>query len=769
MALLPPRKKFGSNLRPVQTRTTEPDTVSDPWLDKAREAFEASTSFIDTNYRKNWEDSIAHFQSRHMQGSKYFSETYKYRSKMFRPKTRSTGRQLEAATAAAFFSQLDILSHEPEDDKDPLSLAGSALRQELINYRLSRKGQIPWFQVCVGAMQEVFIYGLVVSKQFWEYQEREVQDEFGEQQKEKIKDQPDIKLCPIENIRFDPASEWTDVVNTSPYFISMESMRIGEVKAKIKSGEWEKVEDKILMSARNQALDPIRQARSGEKEDETDPHFSKALSDFDIVWVHENFLKEGLEDYHCYTLGTVAKLTKPRKLQEVYLHGVRPFVAGTCMIQPHISVPDSPAHLSKSLNKEANEIANTRLDNVKLALHKRYLVKRGKQVDLQSLVRNAPASITLVNDVEGDVKPFEFNDVTSSSYAEQDRINNDMDDLMGSFSQGSVSTNRKLNETVGGMAMLRGSSNSMTQYVIRVFSETWVEKVLNQVDMLEQHYESNMDLLNLMGRRAGIEKYGIPISKEMLMAPSQIMVNIANSAMDPMVRLQAFTSAMDMYAKFRQIMPPDMDPEPVKAYIFGLLGFRDASRFSVDSENPQLAQAMQTIQQLQQALEGKQMEMESKEKIETAKLMQSGEEIDKKLSAEIQIADQRNEVDLHIAEMSKNDGQDGKVESHHALELIKIDKQGELESMRSAVQQDTEIKKATLQGAVQIEISRINAMSKAAEKTEQASQAATNVSVMERIMDTQSKLLQVISAPRDFIRGKDGRVSGSVPRVSEVN
>src|SRR6185436_16972706 len=161
------------------------------------------------------------------------------------------------------------------------------------------------------------------------------------------------------------------------------------------------------------------------------------------------------------------------------------------------------------------------------------------------LVRNAAGSVTLVNDVEGDVRELEFNDVTASAYAEQDRINNDMDELLGSFSQGSVQTNRKLNETVGGMAMIRGASNAMTQYLIRIFSETWVEKVLNQVDMLEQYYESDMNLLNLMARRADIGKYGVQeITKELLMVPSQIVVNVANSAMDPMIRLQAFNQAV---------------------------------------------------------------------------------------------------------------------------------------------------------------------------------------------------------------------------------
>lgn len=685
--VLPPRKKSGSNHRQINTRTNEAKVDNDPWLTRAREAFDTSTTFIDTNYRKDWENSILHFQNKHMQGSKYLSESYKYRSKMFRPKTRATGRQIEAATAAAFFSQLDIMSHEPEDDKDPLSLAGSALRQELINYRLSRKGQIPWFQVCVGASQEAYIYGIVSSKQFWDYQDKEIDvpavmdgiqamDENGKpatiKQKVKIKDQPDIKLYPIENIRFDPAAEWTDVVNSSPYFIAMEPMRIGDVRLKMESGEWERIEEDVLFSARNASYDSTRQTRGGDKEDETDPKFSNSLSDFDIVWVHENFMRIGGEEVQYYTLGTLARLSKPKPLKEAYLHDIRPFVVGTSVIQPHSSIPDSPVHLSKGLQKEANEISNSRQDNVKLVLNKRYLVKRGKQVDLQSLVRNAPASVTMVNDVQGDVLPLEFQDVTGSAYAEQDRVNNDMDDLMGSFSQGSVQTNRKLNETVGGMAMLRGSSNAMTQYVIRVFSETWVEKVLNQLDMLEQHYESDINLLNLMAKRANIQKYGIQqVTKDLLMVPSQVVVNVANSAMDPMIRLQAFTQAMQTYAEFREKMPPDMDPEPIKAYIFGLLGFRDASQFSVDPQgNPEMVAAQEMIQQLQQALESKEMELRSKEDIEAAKLEQKEMQSERDAKLKAYLAEMQGEIDLFIAEMGNQASMDQNMSSETTKRMI---------------------------------------------------------------------------------------------------
>ena len=628
---------------PVTARTINKQVETSPkdaWLEKAKEAYNTSTSFIDTNYRKDWEDSIAHFQSRHMSGSKYYSDRYALRSKGFRPKTRSIIRNIEATTAAAFFSQLDVIDFEAEDDSDEFQEAGASLRQELLNYRLTGKKQIPWFMTCIGAMQEVQVYGLVGSKQFWDYQETDGR---------KVRDQPDIKLYPIENLRFDPAAEWTDVVNSSPYFIAMVPMRIGEVKKKMEDGIWEKLDDRQLMNDRNASFDSTRSARKADKEDDTDPKFTKALSDFDIVWVHENFMRLDGE-IHYYTLGTTARLSKPRPLKEVYLHNIRPFVIGTCMVEPHKAIPDSPVHISKPTQKAANDIDNLRKDNVQLVLNKRFLVKRGKQVDLQSLVKNAPGSVTLVNDIEKDVFPMEFNDVTASSFAEQDRINVDFDEITGGFSTGTVSTNRKLGETVGGLSMLKGSANFMAQYVIRVFSETWVEPVLNQIDELEQNYESDVNLLTRLYKRAGIKE--IPLNKDLLMTPARVTVNIANSAMDPMVRLQAFTQAMQLYAQFRAQMPPDLDPAPIKSYIFGLLGFRDASRFSVDMQDPQLQALLQENQQLKGLLEGKQMEMESKEKIETAKLVHDEEESEKERALKVYLADMKNEVDLFVADMT---------------------------------------------------------------------------------------------------------------------
>ncbi len=595
-------------------------------LKYAKNAFDVSTTYIDTNYRRRWDDNLRLFNNKHPLGSKYYSDAYKYRSKGFRPKTRSVTRAAEAAAATAFLSNRDAISVDPLSTRNDKQRASAELREYLLNYHLQHT--IPWALTCVGGMQDAQVNGVVCSKQYWELEHKETvmqtENEFGEMVEKKerliVKDAPKIDLIPVENIRIDPGSDWRDPVNTSPYVILMLPMRVDDIKQRIESGEWELVSDNQLSAAKSKGTDTTKQAREEDQEDSQTVKYSDELNDFDLVWVHENFVRINGEEYTYYTLATEAILSKPAKLGDVYWHNVRPVVIGNCIVETHRIYPNSPVELGAGLQQEANEIRNSRLDNVRLAMNKRYIVKRGSQTDLKSLVRNAAASVTMATDVN-DVKAMEFNDVTGSSFAEQDRINVDYDELLGSFSTGSVNTNRKLNETVGGMAMLRNSANSLTQYLIFIFSETWVEKVLRQLDMLIQSYESDEELINTAIVELGLkEKYGVEqVDDELMLQRATVTVNISNSSTDPILRLDQFTSAMKIYAEISQNPPPGIDMMEVKKEIFSFLGYRDGRRFIEKEEiNPTIQQMQQVIQDLQSKVESKELEL--MQKMETEKM-----------------------------------------------------------------------------------------------------------------------------------------------------
>ncbi|MDH3981291.1 MAG: hypothetical protein OES84_00145 [Kiritimatiellaceae bacterium] len=659
-----------------------------PWLEKASMAFEVSTSYVDNNYRAQWEKNISLFKSKHPAGSKYHSDSYRFRAKQFRPKTRSMVRQNEAAAAAAFFTNMDAVSIDPVNRKDMHQKASAELRDGILNYRLQHT--IPWYLICVGGMQDAQVQGVVASKQYWKIKTRKINvvDEEGNEVEafETIKDEPCVDLLPIERVRIDPAAKWYDPINTSPYVILQEPMYIYEVKDFIKAGKWKEVDDKAWSQALIANPDTTRQARESGKEDTQEPRHGDALSDFDKVWVHENFICVNGIEKHYYTLGTHAMLTDPKDLGDVYWHDMRPVALGCTILETHNILPAGTVELGEPLQKETNELANSRLDNIKLVLNKRYIVKRGQQVDLRSLIRNASGSITLANDPDGDVREMEFNDVTGSSYAEQDRLNLDYDELLGNFSNSSVQSNRKLNETVGGMSMLRQGANAMTQYLVSIFAETWVEKVLRQLDALEQAYETDTDLLAMIADERDIQnKYGITaITPGLLQAKCKVVVNMTNSATDPMIRLEQFLVAMQKYMEMVAIAPPDMDMSEVRKEIFGRLGYKDGSRFFVnqDSDLPQVIQQMQgAIQQLTQQIEdqtakaqaeqqGKlaiaQMQEQNKERLERIKQEAEDERLQRKLEAE-----RRTLLEKAILE-SQTSRQNAKLDSDTKLATAKI-------------------------------------------------------------------------------------------------
>jgi hypothetical protein len=621
------------------------------YLQIAKDAYASSTSYLDSNFRKKWEDSINMFNSKHPADSKYNSESYKHRSKIFRPKTRSMIRKHEAAAAAAFFSNVDVISTDAVDQSNVEQVASAALWKEVLNYRLTKT--IPWFQILVGGVQDAMTVGVVCSYQYWEYREREIKelvpviDEMTGQQQideegmpvftrrapEVLVDKPCIDLIPAENVRIDPGASWIDPIASSPYVIRLIPMYVTDVKtlmdktdSKTNAPKWKKLTDGEMQSAMKNQFDSTRQVREGKRQDSKDQS-NAPLTDFEIVWVHENFLRLDGEETVYYTLGTEFMLTDPKPLKEVYFHGERPMAMGCAVIETHKVMPSSPAELGEQLQREANEVVNQRLDNVKLVLNKRFIAKRGAQVDLKSLVRNVAGSVTLATDPVGDVRTLDFQDVTSSSYAEQDRINVDYDELTGNFSQGSVMTNRKMGETVGGMAMISGSANQLTEYTIRTITETWVERVLRQLIKLEQAYETDEVIMAIAADRAKLmERYGInEITDSMLNQDLTLTVNVGMGATDPNAKLGKFIGAVKAYGEVAALNAPGVDISEIGKEIFGLAGYKDGRRFMVqEKENAKIQQVMQQaqqmVQQAQQELAQRSQELDQQE--QTLKALQ---------------------------------------------------------------------------------------------------------------------------------------------------
>ena len=650
----------------------EQDTSSNDWLMSARDAYESSSTWFDASVRRTTEKAMAHFSNRHAPGSKYYSDSYKYRSKGFRPKTRATIRRNEAAAAIAFFSTQDMVAITPENQSDDAQVISANVLTELLNYRLT--DSIPWFQTAIGAYQNAMNVGVVISRQSWEFEEEtqefpmldevgaQVMDEQGspltQTMRRTVVDKPHIDLVAIENFRISPAADWTNPVGTSPFIIELIPMFIGDVKEKMKNGTWTQYEAGEIQGAAQNQYDSIRSARDGQKRvDGVDVTY--ATSDFDTVFVHLNIIRKGGKDHIFYTLGTHLMLTEPKLLEEEYPHlrrGERPYVMGSCIIETHKTYPAGPNELLFGLQENANEISNQRQDNVSLVMNKRYFAKRTANVDFKSLTRNVPGSVTLVDDIESDIRWDSPPDVTGSSYQEQDRVSLDFDELAGTFSPGSVQSNRQTGDTVGGMNLMSADANTLTEYQLRVFAETWVEPVLKQMVRMEQAYETDEIVMAIAGERSKMmQKFGIDkLTDQMIQGTVNVNVNIGFGATNPQKRIEKLTMGLNTIANFAPTLIQTMDVKEVVSEVFGALGWKSAERFfpslGEDKQQDPQMQAMQLqIQQMQQMIQTQQVQWDARVKIAEMN-NQTKEQI---VASQLQVKSEDDNADRELLRWSK--------------------------------------------------------------------------------------------------------------------
>jgi hypothetical protein len=625
------------------------------WLKRAQDAYRDSTSYVDNNYRKNWDDSIRAFNNQHAGDSKYNTAAFEKRSRLYRPKMRAIIRKNEAAAAAAFFSNMDTTSVTALDPSNKVEVASATIMKELLQYRLTKS--IPWYQVVLGGLQDAQTVGVACAHIYWDYQasdERsepepegpismgaaQTDEEYPDQEAAKLPegaesvlpqltqpaggdpldppsldeykafgaapvsveapkpkvDKPVVDLFPIENLRIDPGANWMDPINSSPYVIQLIPMYVMDVMEKMEQGVWRRLGEGLLRSATDTMSDSTRSARGKDREDPYAPD-GKSLPDYEIIWVQRHIHRRDGSDVEFYTLSDKALLTSPRPLIETVFHGQRPYVMGHCIIETHRIMPSSLPMLGKGLSEEANEVANQRIDNVKFVLNKKWFVKRGRDVDISGLMRNVPGGAVMMEDPQSDVREITWPDVTASAYEEQGRIDNDMNDLLGNFSAGQVMADKGIAGPARNMAILQQSTGTLVEYLLRTYVETFVQPILRQLVLLEQKYETDKTILSLVAKKAQLmQKFGLDeVTDELLEKELTLTVNVGMGATDPQMKLQKFLAGMQTYIGMVKEPVPGLNLAEIGKEIFGHMGYSDGSRFFTN-DDPNIAHLQDQLQ-----------------------------------------------------------------------------------------------------------------------------------------------------------------------------
>ena len=598
------------------------------WLQRAQLVNRASTQWFDASLRQMIQRNYAHFKGRHFTTSKYASANYsRHRSALFRPKTRSMMRRTEAAAAVAFFSTADLLSVSAFDDSDIDQRDAATVAQAILQYRLE-DSRARWFQTVVGAVQDAGVAGVCISRQEWMYRTspyKAASKDGITDEEDVIEDRPAVTLRPVENFRFDPGCDWRDPINTSPYLIDKDQRYACDIDSDARrinkaTGEpiYVELTRREWMMASRKDYDSIRAERAGQHVDKYDQE--TGIPDYNVIVTYRHVMRIDNVDWYFETLDDLMLLSVPKPLEEVFPHllpGERPYAMGSLTIEAHNPVPDAPTGIIASIQEEANELANLRIDTNRMALMSRWAVRRGANVDVPMLMSSIPGSGVVMDNIQTDLKELKTGDVGQAAFAQEDRLNLDIDDASGNFSLASVASNKQLNETVGGMNLLSGDANQVKEYELRTFSETWVEPVLNQLYALESAYETDRSLLQQV-----VASTKLPIGRvlQVLALRVRVRVNVGFNATDPTKRIGKLTTAA---GALNQLFPEWMQQKANKAEfakeIFGALGYKDANRFipddSKDGDDPEKQQLRDQVAQLTSLLQTKQLDNQSREKI----------------------------------------------------------------------------------------------------------------------------------------------------------
>jgi hypothetical protein len=600
------------------------------FLALVQQAERISKNYMQRTIEQPLARSYRAWQNQHASNSKYLGAAYKGRSRLFMPKTRSAVRKNLATAAGALFSTDRVVNVTAEHEDDPIARATAAVMAEDLDMRLTRTTNntgMPWFMIAMGAALDGQLSGVCITKQFWEYQEVEdgeetvlmemIDPETGElligedglpisiektQPKFRVtKDRPMSELHPIENSGIDPAAPWYSPAQLGRWFYMNYGMGISDVRSMMESIDkdgnnyWLDVSDEVLQKGRvEEDRSGNRRVREGGSDRYED---GKGSGDLGIVWIRENFIRVDGTDWHFWSVGRHAYLTKPRPVHEVYpeLGGERPYTFGFSQLDTHRVFPMSPVESWQSLQLELNDVTNLRQDTLKRSIAPLPMVKRGKNVDLTQMQRRGQPDAVLLVDDPTDVVFTQTPGPSGAAYTETSINNSMFDELAGVFSTSSVQSTRSLNETVGGMQLMSSAANSVSEFDLRIWVETWVEPTLRQIMHLIRYHESDEKLVKIAGQKArAMQQFRyLPGVDDFEHTEISLRVNVGIGAADPMQKLAKLQTAFQM---LNPIMPEfkaqgiNINPEAIIEEVMGAAGFKDGRRFfdfNEDGEKPE--------------------------------------------------------------------------------------------------------------------------------------------------------------------------------------
>lgn len=190
-----------------------------------------------------------------------------------------------------------------------------------------------------------------------------------------------------------------------------------------------------------------------------------------------------------------------RDIENPYFHGEIPIVCGVDYPYPGELYGMGEIEPVDRIQRAINAVLNQRLDNVQLTLNTMWKVRKGKGVDLHTLI-SAPGNIVTTDDMQA-VEALTTPDVTGPTFVQT------MTYLTSAMQNGSgitdytvgVGNNQTVaNDTATGTRLIQQEANAQFKLKIQLFNHMVIQTIANQWKDLRIQYTTEEQKLRIIGK-----------------------------------------------------------------------------------------------------------------------------------------------------------------------------------------------------------------------------------------------------------------------------
>jgi len=201
------------------------------------------------------------------------------------------------------------------------------------------------------------------------------------------------------------------------------------------------------------------------------------------------------------------------------------------------------------LQTETNARRNQRLDNVNLCLNKQWLVKRGKGIQLSSLINSRPGAVHLGDSIgDEDIREVPITDVTASSYREEDITDRNIEEVSG-HSANTLGVQAPDRQTATASAIAASSAGEDEAFRIKCFIETGIRPILEMFYDNVCELENDPDVLAYAAINTGLPP------DETLIARGELVINAGMGSTNKELKASKIERSLDRCIQLAAVDP----------------------------------------------------------------------------------------------------------------------------------------------------------------------------------------------------------------------